>query len=1202
MKIKRALTSIVMILLVATLVYALSPTININASPGNSVGATVIITSTSYDPDTSGLYNLSIYEDGILNKSVLCSSAQSCTISQTFVHGQSNHSYYAEVYDTTGNVVQSNILNVNFSGLNTPPNFTSPLPNLTLLEDSGLNFNLTDLWQFAEDTHSNDSQLTFAITSQSNQTLVDCTISSNRFVQCNTTGLNATGTSVVNYSVTDQAVGLSPAFTNISTQFITILPVNDPPMFTNLTLPNITVVEDSANTTFNLSDYFYDVDSSLSYTFLMTNPNMSASLFNSTILNITTTNNNTGSSNLTIIASDGNLSINLTRIITVTQVNDPPFFNPILTNQNGIADQLFTYDINASDIDIPTNFTFFDNTTIFVIDPNTGLINFTPTFMINETILITVCDDSNALNNCTSSSFRLNVADLTPPVFGNLTSPTSPQVYNQTVPYVFTIDLSDPAGVGNVSFVIGTQTFTATNVSNTYTVTIPILGVSNYTYSWSFADSIGNANNTPSQNFVVTPTTSTITLFLNGANANLTTSLGSLVNATSNLVGPTNEFVNYFLNGTLLSTILQTSSTLFTNGTSCNLGTCPVIATFNGNQNYTESNATLFVTFTDQNAPTLSGIFASPSSPATYSNLSTHSFSSNIVDDVAVNSVVFTINGVNMTPTQSGFQYSITLGSLAAGNHTISFYADDTSGNFNTTSMIYIVNRASPTITIPVVPTPPFTFGQTTSVSCSIDTAEPTTTFTRNGATITSPDNTASLGAGIYNYTCSSTQTQNFTAASSSSLITINPATSLVNLTLNGFTADLFINNGTNVNMSSELITPTNQFIELYLDGTLLVNSTNTASNVTNFTIPGNYNVTTKFAGNQNFSTFSLTRFVIVGSPVIKSNFTPASGSLLNYSFVFLSFDTATAAVCRYDSNDLPFNSMTTNFPTTGGTSHSGNITGFNLGINNLHVACSNDTATSNADLVYNVTNIFDGSTVSNNVNSVNSIMTGSTIININASGNNATSSFMNDSILTKSRIVSSTVYNSILTNCTVINSTVKGYAASNCVITNSFVDPETTSNLTGSNIDSNSVVMNANVTYSNVTNSTISNSDIDRSSLTGSTINTTLMTNSTITNSQFSNTTVLSGVITNNVITSGAILMFNGSFYDATQFGPANLSDLINIPPTASFTSTPNPVTINNSVSFDASSSTDQNIGTFLSDSIVSYNWDFGDGNIGSG
>ncbi|MDP4012310.1 MAG: PKD domain-containing protein, partial [Candidatus Nanoarchaeia archaeon] len=46
----------------------------------------------------------------------------------------------------------------------------------------------------------------------------------------------------------------------------------------------------------------------------------------------------------------------------------------------------------------------------------------------------------------------------------------------------------------------------------------------------------------------------------------------------------------------------------------------------------------------------------------------------------------------------------------------------------------------------------------------------------------------------------------------------------------------------------------------------------------------------------------------------------------------------------------------------------------------------------------------------------------------------------------------------------------------------------------------------------------------------------------------------------------------------------------------------TPNPVTINNSVSFDASSSTDQNIGTFLSDSIVSYNWDFGDGNIGSG
>lgn len=1199
MKIRGIIFLVAILLISSALAYALSPSITINTSPGTSVDTTVIISSYSYDPDQSGLQSLSIYEDGILNNSINCLSQQSCSIANTFVHGKSNHTYYAVAIDATNNIVTSNIIAVTFVGLNTPPNFISPLPNITLAEDSGLTFNLTDLWNFADDAHTIDSSLTFAITSQSNVTLATCAINSNRFVQCNTTGQNISGTSLVNYSVTDQAVGLSPAFTNTSYQLITIMPLNDPPMLTNITLPFIEVVEDSSNTSINLSNHFYDIDSPLTFSLINNNPNILVSLFNSTLLNVTSINNFTGNSSLTIIASDGSLSINITRNITVLPFNDPPFFNPLLINKTGSTDNLFTYNITASDVD-STNLAFFDNTTLFNIS-SLGLINFTPTAMANETILITVCDDSNALNNCTSSSFRLIISDITPPISGNITEPLDPSIFNQSLPYQFNISLSDPAGIGNVSFTIGSTTITTiSNLSGVFTATIPILGAGTYNYRWTFSDTQGNANNTQLFNFTVFPANSSITLFLNGSNSNLLTTLGSRPNASVSLTGPVNEFVNYFVNNTLVTTALQNTTIFFSNSSTCFIGTCNVTATFPGNQNFTASSSTLTVTFIDAASPIFSTIIASPSSPTTYSTSINYLFSTNVFDDVAVRSVVFNLNGVNMIPNQSSSLYSINFANLSAGNYTITWFANDTSGNQNTTSFIYTINQAVPVISLTSSPVPPYSFGQNSSIACSVNTPEVTLVFTRNGTIITSPDNTANLAAGIYNYACSNAQTQNFTASSQSTLITVNKASPVLSLTLNNLPADIFVQNGTLVTMDGNLTLPTNDFIELYLDGSLLANATNTVSNTTNFTLPGNYNSTINFAGNQNFTAASLTRFIIVGSPVAKFNFNPASLSLLNNSFVFISFDTNPAAVCRYSFADLPFSSMTNTFTTTGAINHSGTVSGLTLGLNNIHIACSNDTATTNADLVYNVTNILDNSTITN-VNTTNSIITFSIANELTAFGINATQTNLLSSILTNVTAMQSTINNSILTNCIVINSTVKGYSASNCQILNSVVDPVTTSNLTGSNISADSTVMNSNVTYSNVVNSTITNSDIDRSTITNAVINNTLITNSIITNSQLSNTTVVSATIINNIISNGTIRIFNGSLYNATLSGSASLSSLINVPPTVSFTINPNPTIIGSTTDF-SSTSTDANIGGPLNDSITSYFWNFGDGSNATG
>jgi len=124
-----------------------------------------------------------------------------------------------------------------------------------------------------------------------------------------------------------------------------------------------------------------------------------------------------GLNNLSVWAVDnlGNLNnVNISFMINTSlpSVNNPPYFNPALIDQNAVNGTLFTYDINASDVDVGDILTYYDNTTLFNINSLTGLISFTPISTGIENITITVCDDSGAVNNCTSGSFILNISSV----------------------------------------------------------------------------------------------------------------------------------------------------------------------------------------------------------------------------------------------------------------------------------------------------------------------------------------------------------------------------------------------------------------------------------------------------------------------------------------------------------------------------------------------------------------------------------------------------------------------------------------------------------------------------------------------------------------------------------------------------------------------------------------------------------------------
>ncbi|OIO64070.1 hypothetical protein COY26_04305 [Candidatus Woesearchaeota archaeon CG_4_10_14_0_2_um_filter_33_10] len=110
------------------------------------------------------------------------------------------------------------------------------------------------------------------------------------------------------------------------------------------------------------------------------------------IINWTPLNEHVGNQSIEIICSDGQANTSGILNITVYDVENAPVLIPI-GNQIAVEGELFIYDVNATDPD-DDNLTYSANTTIFIIDPNTGLINFTPTLanVGNHTINISVSD------------------------------------------------------------------------------------------------------------------------------------------------------------------------------------------------------------------------------------------------------------------------------------------------------------------------------------------------------------------------------------------------------------------------------------------------------------------------------------------------------------------------------------------------------------------------------------------------------------------------------------------------------------------------------------------------------------------------------------------------------------------------------------------------------------------------------------------
>ncbi|UCE38603.1 MAG: tandem-95 repeat protein [Thermoplasmata archaeon] len=451
------------------------------------------------DPDDDTLtYSLTTYPTG------MAIDGPSGLISWTPINSQVGaHSVVVQVLDGIGGT-DTQGFTVTVLNTNDPPTITST-PITTATDDVLYTYDVD-----ASDIDVGDT-LTYSLTSYP-------------------TGMEINSTNgLITWTPTDDHVGSnsitilvsdSEGKTDTQSYSISVADINDPPTISSIA--PTAAIEDT--------EYIYyvealDPDSDILSFSLTINPN--GMTINSMIglIQWTPTNEQVGANNVVVQVLDGNGgSDTQTFTIFVENVNDAPTIisTPITT---ATEDELYTYDVDATDIDVGDTLTFSltEYPTGMSIDAVSGLIEWTPTNnqVGTNPVTVVVMDENGSTDN---QIFTITVSNVNDPPSITSTPPTTAiedteYAYDvnaldpdndmlsfslSTYPNGMTIDaaglitwtpINDQVGINNVAVMVmdgkggsDTQTFaiTVSNVNDPPTITsTPILtATEDLTYSY----------------------------------------------------------------------------------------------------------------------------------------------------------------------------------------------------------------------------------------------------------------------------------------------------------------------------------------------------------------------------------------------------------------------------------------------------------------------------------------------------------------------------------------------------------------------------------------------------------------------------------------------------------------------------------------------------------------------------------------------
>jgi len=254
-----------------------------------------------------------------------------------------------------------------------------------------------------------------------------------------------------------------------------------------LDVQNVTWLEDTANSSINLSAHFTDNDGD-TLIFNSTIPaNINVSINQSTgVVKLTPANNFNGTNFINFTASDGISTTTSNQVtLVVLNVNDAPLLQAI-GSLTAPINQLFFFDANATDADTGDTLTFSSNSSIFAISSSTGTISFTPNSsqVASYTIKIIVNDSSGAADSELISFAVSNIAPQITSFFPTENKTIALQVGSQRFSIAFT-----DADQGDSPIAMWFRNGTSIAPTNASNVTVGGLGIGTYNITVVVTDS-----------------------------------------------------------------------------------------------------------------------------------------------------------------------------------------------------------------------------------------------------------------------------------------------------------------------------------------------------------------------------------------------------------------------------------------------------------------------------------------------------------------------------------------------------------------------------------------------------------------------------------------------------------------------------------------------------------------------------------------
>ncbi len=307
-------------------------------------------------------------------------------------HGGNTYSVTVVVNDTSN--AQDNLSwDITVNDVNDPPNITSS-PSVNATEDVSYTYNVIA-------TDPENDTLSYYLTIYPSGMTVTISTGQVSWTPTNSDiGFNNVTLQVIENATADH-------YSTTQNWSVYVSNVNDAPVLSGI--PDQSFAEDSSsNVSINLSAYASDSDGdTLTYAIQSeSNEGLVNCSVNSTTTLITCTDpsaNENGASTVVANVTDGTSWDTDTFTITVTSVNDVPTFTDVPNTTITLTqDVAYSFDVNATDND--TNDTvadvlnYYDNTSLFNINPSTGIISFTPSSddIGNHSVLIWTTDQSSA--------------------------------------------------------------------------------------------------------------------------------------------------------------------------------------------------------------------------------------------------------------------------------------------------------------------------------------------------------------------------------------------------------------------------------------------------------------------------------------------------------------------------------------------------------------------------------------------------------------------------------------------------------------------------------------------------------------------------------------------------------------------------------------------------------------------------------------